>query len=247
MRRKLVMGNWKMNGSLRANETLVSSLLGLLKGGQKAEIALAPPNVYLAQVGELLSSESLVLAAQDMSAHENLGAYTGEVSGSMLVDLGCQYVIVGHSERRAYHAEHDDLVAAKVLAGFAAGLKPVVCVGESLAEREAGSALAVIDKQLKAVLKVVDIKQLNNLVVAYEPVWAIGTGKTASPEQAQEVHQFIRSRLGGQANEIQILYGGSVKAANAASLFAQPDIDGALVGGAALDAEEFFQICQAAG
>ena len=246
MRRQLVMGNWKMNGSTATNQALVSQFLCLRQGVHQAEVAFAPPSVYLPQVAALIARSNIVLAAQDLSEHTAAGAYTGEVSGAMLAELDCHYVIVGHSERRAYHGELDQRVAAKALACLSAGLKPVVCVGESLAQREEGSALTVIGSQLDEVLSLLEPSQLKNIVIAYEPVWAIGTGKTASPEQAQEVHQFIRSRLGEQGSLVRLLYGGSVKASNAAQLFAQADIDGALVGGAALNAEEFFQICQAA-
>ncbi|MDN3640895.1 triose-phosphate isomerase [Simiduia curdlanivorans] len=246
MRRQLVMGNWKMNGSRAANEQLVSTFLSLWQSVEGLEVAFAPPAVYLPQVAALLASSKVVLAAQDVSAHVDAGAFTGELSGAMLVDIGCQYAIVGHSERRAYHGESDQQVAAKALACLAIGLTPVICVGESLAQRESDETLAVIGSQLDAVLNVLEPAQLKNIVIAYEPVWAIGTGKTASPEQAQAVHHFIRARLGEQGAVVRLLYGGSVKASNAEELFAQADIDGALVGGAALHAEEFFQICQAA-
>ena len=246
MRRQLVMGNWKMNGSKAANEQLVSVFLGLWQQVEQVEVAFAPPAIYLPQVASLLARSEVALAAQDVSLHIDAGAFTGELSGAMLADVGCQYAIVGHSERRAYHGESDQQVAAKVLACLAKGLTPVVCVGESLVQREADETLAIVGSQLEAVLNVLEPSQLKDIVVAYEPVWAIGTGKTASPEQAQAVHHFIRSRLGVQGAVVRLLYGGSVKASNATELFAQADIDGALVGGAALDAEEFFQICQAA-
>lgn len=243
MRRSLVMGNWKMNGSMAANQALVEALLSQWQGVHKAEVAVAPVSVHLAQVGRLISGSNVLLAAQDVSAH-SVGAYTGEVSASMLSELDCRYVIVGHSERRQYHAETSELVAKKAKAVLAAGMVPVVCVGETLQERDAGQTLSVISKQLSPVVEVFGAA-LAQVVVAYEPVWAIGTGVTASPEQAQEVHAFIRSRLGDAGEQVRILYGGSVKPANAEALFAKADIDGALVGGAALKASDFYAICQA--
>lgn len=246
MRRQLVIGNWKMNGSTIANQQWVSQFLGLWQGVHRAEVAVAPPVVFLPQLAELLSRSDVALAAQDLSSHAKPGAYTGEVSGAMLADCDCRYVIIGHSERRSYHLESNRLVAEKVIAAFDSGLVPVLCVGESLEQRESGSTLSVIEAQMRAVLDCLDAEQLKGLVVAYEPVWAIGTGKTASPEQAQEVHRFVRATLGEAGSTVRILYGGSVKASSADALFAQEDIDGALVGGAALDAEEFHRICQSA-
>lgn len=245
MRTRLVMGNWKMNGSLAQNQALLSSMNRLLsdKAGlyQNCQIAVCPSFPYLAQAQQLLAQSGVSLGAQDVSTAES-GAYTGEVSALMLKDFGCQWVIVGHSERRLYHSESSDLVAQKALVAIEHGLVPVVCVGETLQDREAGHTLKVIEEQLLPILPLAT----RNIVVAYEPVWAIGTGLTATPEQAQEVHAFIRSRLASVgAEQVQILYGGSVKANNAASLFAMPDIDGALVGGAALNAEEFLQIAAA--
>lgn len=245
MRTRLVMGNWKMNGSLGQNQALLSSMNRLLSDKaslyQNCQIAVCPSFPYLAQAQQLLAESGVSLGAQDLSTAES-GAYTGEVSALMLKDFGCQWVIVGHSERRLYHSESSDLVAKKALAAIEHGLVPVVCVGETLQDREAGRTLKVIEEQLLPILPLAT----RSIVVAYEPVWAIGTGLTATPEQAQEVHAFIRSRLASVgAEQVQILYGGSVKANNAASLFAMPDIDGALVGGAALNAEEFLQIAAA--
>ncbi len=248
MRTRLVMGNWKMNGDLRANQALLSTIVRTVQAEpsiyQKGQIIVCPPFPYLAQAAQLLADSSVELGAQDVSVAAS-GAYTGEVAAGMLKDFSCQWVIVGHSERRAYHGESSDVVAEKAKVAIANGLTPVVCVGESLSERESGRTLAMIDEQLKPVLAL-GSAVLAKLVIAYEPVWAIGTGLTATPEQAQEVHAFIREQLmvAGVGN-VQILYGGSVKASNATSLFAMPDIDGALVGGAALNAEEFLAIAAA--
>lgn len=246
MRQRLVMGNWKMNGSLEANQTLLSCILqGLAQMTRvDCQVAVCPSFPYLAQVQQCLQNSSVTWGAQDISTAE-AGAYTGEVSANMLKDFGCRWVIVGHSERRSYHGERSEIVADKALRAVEHGITPVICVGESLAEREANQTLAVIEKQLAPVLALGKSTVLQT-VVAYEPVWAIGTGLTATPTQAQEVHAFIRSQLASiGADNIQILYGGSVKADNAASLFAMPDIDGALVGGAALKASEFLAIITA--
>ena len=219
------------------------------EAGSAAEVLLCPPFVYLADLSRALKDSGLSLGAQDLCAEEN-GAYTGEVSGVMLKDFDCRYVIVGHSERRALFAEDDALVARKFMAAQKAGLTPILCVGETLAEREAGATHAVVARQLKAVLDAAGIAAFAKAVVAYEPVWAIGTGRTAKSDQAQEVHALIRGILTGQdakiAADVRLLYGGSVKAANAAELFGMPDIDGGLVGGASLDAGEFLAICAAA-
>ena len=249
-RRKLVAGNWKMNGNLSTNAALLSQLVAV--SPVSAEVAVCVPFPYLAQVQAALSSgaagSQIALGAQDVSEYA-VGAYTGEVSAQMLQDFGCRYVIVGHSERRALFAEDSDTVARKAKAVLAAGLIPIVCVGETLAEREAGQALDVIAAQLQPVASLLG-DQLAQVVLAYEPVWAIGTGKTATPEQAQEVHAFIRAWLNkvqpAAASVVRVLYGGSVKANNAATLFAQPDIDGGLIGGAALVAEDFAAICAVA-
>lgn len=249
MRKKLVAGNWKMHGSLVENKALLDALL--LELGQQREMGciVCAPFPYLAQVQSILSGSALTWGAQNVSNHMK-GAYTGEVSTAMLQDFGCAYVIVGHSERRALYGEDDAMVAAKFAAAQTAGLIPILCVGETLEEREAGVTEAVIGRQLDAVLAVSGIASLERAVVAYEPVWAIGTGKTASPQQAQAVHAFIRGKLAALdknvAASLVIQYGGSVKAANASELFAQPDIDGGLIGGASLVADEFIAICRAA-
>jgi len=252
-RRKFVAGNWKMNGSLAANGELVNGLAAQLAGVDAADVAVCVPAPYFAQVADLLAAWSkgginIALGAQNASEHAS-GAYTGEVSCGMLKEFGVRYVIVGHSERRALFGETNAQVAAKYAAVLGAGLTPILCVGETLAEREAGATEAVVAGQLDAALAL-GADKLAGGVVAYEPVWAIGTGKTASTEQAQAVHAFIRARIAGQsapvAAQLRILYGGSVKASNAQALFACPDIDGGLVGGASLQAQEFAAICKAA-
>ena len=245
MRRKLVVGNWKMNGSRVAN----AELLAALKAAEPwdAGVAVCAPFPYLADVALSLQGSRIVWGAQDCSAHES-GAYTGEVSAAMLAEFGCHYAIVGHSERRAYHAETDQLVADKAKAALAHKLTPIVCVGETLAEREAGQTDAVVKRQLSAVIHTL-AHCISQVVVAYEPVWAIGTGKTASPEQAQAVHALLRAQLHAatqKSDDMLILYGGSVKADNAVQLFSQPDIDGGLIGGASLKASDFAAICKAA-
>ena len=245
MRRKLVVGNWKMHGNRPANAELLAGLLAARPF--TADVAVCVPFVFLSETAATLAAGELRWGAQDVSAHEH-GAYTGEVSAGMLAELGCRYTLVGHSERRALHSESDALVALKAQAALARGVTPVVCVGETLAEREAGQTEAVVKRQLSAV-----IHQLAHcaaeMVVAYEPVWAIGTGRTASPEQAQAVHAVLRAQLQaatGHGNTMKILYGGSVKPDNAATLFAQADIDGGLIGGASLKAADFVAICRAA-
>lgn len=243
-RKRLVIGNWKMHGSLAANEALLKALCADAGRSAQADVAVCVPFPYLAQAGQLLQGSSVSWGAQDISIHAQ-GAYTGEVSGAMLTDFSCRWVLVGHSERRAYHGETSAQVAEKANAALASGITPVVCVGETLQQQEAGQTEQVIAEQLQPVLAL-GAEKLAGVVVAYEPVWAIGTGKTASPEQAQAVHAFIRSLLlAAGVPQVRVLYGGSVKAANAASLFAMPDIDGALVGGAALVAEEFLNIVAA--
>ena len=243
-RKRLVIGNWKMHGNLAANEALLQALCAQAGRCAQADVAVCVPFPYLAQVGHLLQGSPVSWGAQDISIHTQ-GAYTGEVSGAMLTDFSCRWVLVGHSERRAYHGETSEQVAAKASAALASGITPVVCVGETLQQQEAGQTENVIAEQLQPVLAL-GAEQLAGVVIAYEPVWAIGTGKTASPEQAQAVHAFIRSLLQkAGVPQVRVLYGGSVKAANAASLFAMPDIDGALVGGAALVAEEFLNIVAA--
>ncbi|MCV2368981.1 triose-phosphate isomerase [Roseateles oligotrophus] len=245
MRKKLVVGNWKMHGSRAAN----AALLGALReaGPWSADVAVCVPFPYLAETALALTGQAVMLGAQDCSAHEQ-GAFTGEVSSAMLADLGCRYVLVGHSERRAFHHESDQLVADKAKAALAHGVTPIVCVGETLAEREAGQTEVVVKRQLAAVIHTLT-HCIGEIVLAYEPVWAIGTGLTASPEQAQAVHAVLRTQLHAASQKsasMRILYGGSVKPDNAAQLFAQPDIDGGLIGGAALKAADFAAICRAA-
>lgn len=246
MRKKLVAGNWKMHGSLTENAALLAAIKPALDG---IEAAVCVPFPYLAQVQASLAGSSISWGAQNVSEQAK-GAFTGEVSTAMLRDFGCEYVIVGHSERRSLYGESDELVARKYMAAQAAGLTPILCVGESLSEREAGVTEAVVARQLDAVIAAAGVASLAAAVVAYEPVWAIGTGKTATPEQAQAVHAFIRRKLAALdanvAERLIIQYGGSVKAANAAELMAQPDIDGGLIGGASLIADEFIAICRAA-
>ncbi|MFN3737131.1 triose-phosphate isomerase [Hydrogenophaga sp.] len=244
--KKLIAGNWKMNGSLAANEALVQAMLAGI-GSPKADVALCAPAPYLSQLQSLLNGSPIAWGSQDVSAHEQ-GAFTGEVSAAMLRDFACRYAIVGHSERRQYHGETDAVVAEKAQRALAAGITPIVCVGETLAEREAGVTEEVVKRQLAAVIHLVG-HCITEIVVAYEPVWAIGTGKTATPEQAQAVHAVLRAQLKAATphpERIQILYGGSMNAANAATLLAQPDIDGGLIGGASLKAPDFLQIVAAA-
>ena len=249
MRIKFVAGNWKMNGNLAANQALLQALLPSLARVGGVKCAVCPPYPYLAQTQQLLSGSGVAWGAQDVAEQES-GAYTGEVSGAMLVDFGCRYVIVGHSERRTLFDESNEVVARKYAAALKAGLIPILCVGETLAHREAGSTEATVAAQLGTVLEGCGVQSFTHAVVAYEPVWAIGTGKTATPEQAQAVHAFIRGRLAAQdegvAANVQVIYGGSVKSSNAAEIFALPDVDGGLIGGASLDAQEFTTICRAA-
>lgn len=246
MRKKLVAGNWKMHGSQAENAALLAAIKPALAG---IEAVVCVPFPYLAQAQALLAGSSIAWGAQNVSEQAK-GAFTGEVSASMLLDFGCKYVIVGHSERRSLYGESDALVASKYRVAQSAGLIPILCVGESLDERESGVTEAVVARQLDAVIDAAGVGSLAKAVVAYEPVWAIGTGKTASPEQAQAVHAFIRGKIAaldsGVANQLVIQYGGSVKASNASELMAQPDIDGGLIGGASLVAGEFVAICQAA-
>ena len=250
LRRPLVAGNWKMHGSRAEAQRLVEGILASGAGSGSSEAVVCPPFVYLADVGRLLAGSPVGLGGQDVCAEEP-GAHTGEVAASMLADVGCRYVIVGHSERRATYGEDDALVARKFAATVRQGLVPVLCVGETLDEREKDATRAVILRQLDAVLASAGIAPFASAVVAYEPVWAIGTGRTASPDQAQAVHALIRGRIAEKdatiAASLRVLYGGSVKAANAAELFAMPDVDGGLIGGASLKADEFASICAAAG
>ena len=244
--KKLIVGNWKMNGSLSANQSLIHALLaGAASSASK--VAVCVPSVYLSQCQSLLASSAIELGAQDVSAHE-AGAFTGELSGTMLKEFGVRYCLVGHSERRQYHFETDTLVALKAQRALASGMTPIVCVGETLDEREAGKTEEVVKRQLAAVIHA-NGHCISEIVVAYEPVWAIGTGKTASVEQAQQVHAVLRAQLkaaSNQSDRIQILYGGSMNATNAALLLAQPDIDGGLVGGASLKAPDFLSIIASA-
>jgi len=249
MRTALVAGNWKMNG----DSAFISELIKELKVSTKssdAEVLVCPPFVYLSEVKQALSGSAIKLGAQNVSQNNN-GAFTGEISLPMLNDLNCEYVILGHSERRSLYAETVELVAEKFIATEKAGLKPILCVGETLEERESDQTLEVVGRQLKTVINAAGIEKFANAVVAYEPVWAIGTGKTATPEQAQDVHAAIRAMVAeydaDTAAKLRILYGGSVNAGNAAELFANEDVDGGLVGGASLKANDFTAICQAAG
>lgn len=249
MRQKLVAGNWKMHGGLKSNLQLLQSVVAGVDSLRGMSAAVCVPFPYLAQAQSVLEGTSLAWGAQNLS-EQTQGAFTGEVSGAMLQDFACRYVLVGHSERRAIYGETDVLVAEKFAAALAAGLHPLLCVGETLAQRDSGATVAVVAAQVDAVLKRVGVAAFSGAVIAYEPVWAIGTGRTASAEQAQEVHAAIRAQIASAdasvAGVLQILYGGSVKPSNAAELFAMPDIDGGLIGGASLVAEDFLAICRAA-
>ncbi|MEO6022034.1 MAG: triose-phosphate isomerase [Burkholderiales bacterium] len=248
MRKKLVAGNWKMNGSIDQNEALLNALVAGSATLNGVDVAVCVPFPYLFQTTMLLETSGLAWGAQNLSEHAS-GAYTGEVSAAMLKEFSCKYVLVGHSERRTLYGEDDVTVARKYAAAQASGLVPILCVGETLAERDANATESVVGRQLDKVIEMTGIVTLANCVVAYEPVWAIGTGKTATAEQAQAVHQFIRGRIAardaGLAAKLLILYGGSVKASNAAQLLAMPDIDGGLIGGASLVADDFLAICHA--
>lgn len=253
MRRPFVAGNWKMHGSRVENAELIEALLLGLPAQPSADIAVCPPFVYLSDAARRLKASSVGLGAQSVCA-ETIGAFTGEVSAAMLKDVGCQYVIVGHSERRALYKEDDALVARKFLAVQGQGLIPILCVGESLDEREHNQTMQVVSRQLIAVLDLAGVDAMRNAVVAYEPVWAIGTGKNATAAQAQEVHEHIRAAVAAQertqdakiASALRVLYGGSVKAGNAREIFSMPDVDGGLIGGASLKVDEFLKICAAA-
>jgi len=249
MRNKLIAGNWKMHGSLAANEALLRAIVAAQDTLSGRSCTVCAPFPYLVQVQSLLHGTSIGWGAQNLSEHE-AGAYTGEVSGAMLKEFGCSYVIVGHSERRTLFGENDTTVAKKFLAAQRAGLVPILCVGETLAEREGGETERAVARQLDKVIELAGMAALSQAVLAYEPVWAIGTGRNATAEQAQAVHRFIRDRLTARdargAQAIQILYGGSVKPSNAAQLLSQPDVDGGLIGGASLVAQDFLAICQAA-
>ena len=249
MRRKLVVGNWKMYGRLASNRALLEAILAGVHGLRGADYAVCVPYPYLAQAQSLLQGGNMAWGAQDLNQHEE-GAFTGAVAPGMLTDFGCSYVLVGHSERRGLFHESNEVVSAKFGVALKAGMKPILCVGETLAERESGATEQVVATQLDAVLDRWGAQALSTAVVAYEPVWAIGTGKTAAPSQAQTVHAFIRGRVAQHDSQVAqslcILYGGSVKANNAAELFSMPDIDGGLIGGASLVADEFLAICRAA-
>jgi triosephosphate isomerase len=248
MRRKLIAGNWKMNGGLAANVALLAGIKGEL-GQPACDVAVCVPAPYFAQCQAELSGTSVAWGGQDVSNHES-GAYTGEMSAAMLFDFGCKYVLAGHSERRAYHGESNELVAQKALRAVQTGLIPIVCVGETLTEREAGQTDAVVGQQIDAVLASIEVADLAKIVIAYEPVWAIGTGKTATPQMAQDVHAVLRKKIAAKsaavAAAMQILYGGSMKPDNAKELLAMPDIDGGLIGGASLKAADFLAIVRAA-
>ena len=249
MRQPLVAGNWKLNGSLESIAALVDGIKKGMGAVAKAEVAVCPPSIYVQTVTEALKGSVVQCGGQNCSEYEN-GAYTGEISAAMIKDFGCKYVILGHSERRSIYGETDQQVADKVKIALASGLIPIFCVGELLEERESGDTENVVGRQMDAVLNTVGADAFSNIVVAYEPVWAIGTGMTASPQQAQDVHAFIRTRVAAQntavASELVILYGGSVKPDNAEELFSQTDIDGGLIGGASLEADTFLSICRAA-
>ncbi|NRA54059.1 MAG: triose-phosphate isomerase [Gammaproteobacteria bacterium] len=247
MRQRLIIGNWKMNGCLTQNSALLSQLLNETSKMEHVDVVVCPPFTYLSQVSQQLSSSKIKIGAQNVCAAK-AGAYTGEISTTMLTDLECSYVLVGHSERRSILLEDNEQVAAKFKAALDAGLIPVLCVGETLAQYEAGATQAVVSSQIQVIIDRVGAARFADAVIAYEPVWAIGTGKTATPEQAQQVHAQIRAQLAKHspdiANGLQILYGGSVNANNAHDLLSQNDIDGGLIGGASLKADAFLQICQ---
>jgi len=248
-RRPLVAANWKMNGTLSSLRPLLASVCKGIADGVKAEVAICPPYVYLDEVARLLDQTGIALGAQNLSRQE-AGAYTGEIAAAMLKDYHCRYVIVGHSERRTLYGETDAVVADKFVRAIGNGLTPILCIGENPEEREARETENVLARQLDAVIEKAGIAAFGDAVVAYEPVWAIGTGRTATPEQAEEAHAFIRLRLARHddkiADRLRILYGGSVKASNAEELFTRADIDGGLIGGASLQADEFLAICRAA-
>ncbi len=248
-RQYLVAGNWKMNGGRAANAELINGILAGVAANAAVEILVCPPSVYIDAVAQQVGGK-IKVGGQNLSEQEKPGAFTGEIHGTMLKEVGCQYVLVGHSERRAFYGDSDEVVARKFQVAQSLGLTPILCVGETLQEREAGQTEVVLARQLKTVLDLNGIAAFDNAVVAYEPVWAIGTGKTASPQQAQDAHAFIRGQLAAKdakiSNSTRLLYGGSVKADNAVELFSCPDVDGGLIGGASLKAAEFLAICAAA-
>ncbi len=249
MRRTLIAGNWKMNGSLASIEALIAGIKTGLSEVDKADMAVCPPFVYIPRVRELIGDAPLALGSQNICDQAS-GAYTGEISGAMLQEFGCRYAIIGHSERRSLYGETDALIAARFAMALETGITPILCVGETLEQREADVTEQVVGEQLDAVIERSGIESIGQCVIAYEPVWAIGTGKTASPEQAQAVHAYIRGKLAAQhaevAEKVQILYGGSMNAGNAAELLSQPDIDGGLIGGASLKADDFLAIGKSA-
>ncbi len=249
MRTKLVAGNWKLNGSLQSIRELIKGLQAGMDAVKTAGVAVCPPAIYIPEVASLVKGSKIAVGSQNICEQDS-GAYTGEIAGSMLKEYDCEYAIVGHSERRSIYGESDEMVAERFAAARRNGLKPILCVGELLEERESGVTEAVVGRQIDAVIKLEGIQAFADAVIAYEPVWAIGTGKTASPQQAQDVHQFIRGKLAALdatiAENIVIQYGGSVNAANANELFGMPDIDGGLIGGASLKPEDFLAICRAA-
>ncbi len=249
MRQPLVAGNWKMNGSRASIRELLDGVKAGMGEVKTAEVAVCSPHIFLCEVQQQLEGSAVAWGGQDISVHES-GAYTGETAGSMLAEFGCKYVIIGHSERRTYHGETDQVVAEKFVAARKAGLVPILCIGETLEERESGITEEVVGRQVDAVIAHCGVETLGEGVIAYEPVWAIGTGKTATPEQAQEVHAFIRGRVAeanaAVAEGLRILYGGSMNPGNAAQLLAQPDIDGGLIGGASLKAADFLAVATAA-
>ena len=250
MRQIMISGNWKMNGSTSSVKELIAGIKAGMASVNKAAVVVCPPALYIAQVMAAIAGSKIKCGSQNI-CDQDKGAFTGELAGSMLKDLGCEYAIIGHSERRSLYGESDALIAQRFATARRNGIKPIFCIGETLAEREKGVTNEVCNRQIDAVIKLEGVTALADGVIAYEPVWAIGTGKTASPEQAQAVHAFIRekiAKLDAQvAAGLQILYGGSMNAANAAELLAQPDIDGGLIGGASLKAEDFLTICRAAG
>ncbi|MEK6748158.1 MAG: triose-phosphate isomerase [Pseudomonadota bacterium] len=250
MRRPLIAGNWKMNGTRASVRTLLDGLLSGISSIKNADVAVCVPYVFIPEAAQLLAGTAIAWGAQDVAKEES-GAYTGEVSAGMLKEFGCRYALIGHSERRSYYGDSDAVVAQKFVAAQKHGVTPVLCVGELLAEREQGQTEAVVERQLAAAVKIAGIAAIAQSVIAYEPVWAIGTGKTATPAQAQQVHAFIRNWLAAHdpatAQSVRVLYGGSMNAANAAELLSQPDVDGGLIGGASLKVDDFLNICRAAG
>ncbi|PKH85470.1 triose-phosphate isomerase [Colwellia sp. Bg11-28] len=248
MRQALIIGNWKMNGNLAENDELLNTISKSYDSNDEIEVVVCPPSIYMAQISQQLLNSKIKYGAQNVSANRN-GAFTGEVSTAMLHDLGCSYVLLGHSERRCLNHESDEQIADKFSAAVQAEITPVLCVGETLTQRQSKETFLVIAEQISIIIEEVGIKGFEHAVIAYEPIWAIGTGETASPEQAQAVHAQIRRQLAEHdlniSKNIQVIYGGSVNADNAKALFAQQDVDGALVGGSSLNADDFLNICKA--